>query len=412
MSSGRTAGNPRSAASLPVSPARTYALVAMCGVVLAFIMLTLYWSGRQRELPSDVYGRRKGNNATDSVNGTSVLARMFEANGSRVYSITELNPRIDKYNVIVWAPDNYDVPGHKVTTYFDHWLMTGEHTLIYIGRDFNAAPLYWEKMQSRAPANEIADYERRWSFVRARTDVARSVLPEKSPTEWFTVLGREPWRRIDSLDGKWSAGIDVAKTEIDLAARLDLPDEKQETEFTGQTHEILLQSENDVLAFAVRRSHWGRSRIIVLANGSFTLNMPLANPEHRKLAAKLIAECPSGGKVAFLESGPGDPAVRKTEESSSQHALHIFTIWPINFIFIHLAALGIAVGVLLFPNFGRPKRLPDEERSDFGQHVAALGELLERTKNREYAEIRLKQYQTVARRGTTPPSASNSATSG
>ena len=164
---------------------------------------------------------------------------------------------------------------------------------------------------------------------------------------------------------------------------------------------VLLQSENDILVHSFNRTYWANSRVIVLANGAFTLNMPLVNKEHRKLAGKLIATCAAKGDVAFLESDSTGPRVRKSDSSEGgNHALQLFTIWPISFIFVHFAALGIAYCIAVFPIFGRPHRLPKEQRSDFGQHVSALGELLKKTRDVTYAENRVRQYQQQARRSS------------
>ena len=58
----------------------------------------------------------------------------------------------------------------------------------------------------------------------------------------------------------------------------------------------------------------------------------------------------------------------------------------------------------VFPIFGRPRELPPDSRSDFGKHIDALGSLLERTVDREFARSRLMHYrQTVGRDAGTSP---------
>ncbi len=93
--------------------------------------------------------------------------------------------------------------------------------------------------------------------------------------------------------------------------------------------------------------------------------------------------------------------VRKASEGNGgNNALHLFTIWPISLIFVHLAALGLAYSIYRFPLFGRPQRLPAEQRADFGQHVTALGELLKRTKDVTHARQRLEHYHSQVRRSS------------
>jgi hypothetical protein len=216
-------------------------------------------------------------------------------------------------------------------------------------------------------------------------------------------------RKIPDLDGPWSVGIDASKTDIVLAGRLDIPEESEAGQgsnavgagpwdTSGSEVEVLLQSENDILAHRYQQPY-SNSQVIVIANGSFTLNMGLVNKEHRKLAAKLVAECGAPGRVAFLESGPTGVSVDKGDAPKVENfALRIFMIWPVSFIFIHFAALGIAYCISVFPIFGRARTLPGESRSDFGQHVAALGELLQKTKDTFFAESRIRQYQSHAKR--------------
>jgi hypothetical protein len=266
-------------------------------------------------------------------------------------------------------------------------------------------------MLTRVDDARWPEYQRRWAQAQSLYDSRRTEMPAHDDAHWFVMTTDAPTRKIPDLDGPWAEGIDASQIDIVLAGRLDIPEPSEEVdpsqpqptwmETQRLETEILLQSENDILAHRVSESWWNESKIIVVANGSFTLNMPLVNKENRKLAGKLIAEAGEPGDVAFLESGPEGITVRQGNPPKSQtNALHLFTIWPISFIFVHFAALGIAYCIAVFPIFGRPRHLPSEARSDFGQHVAALGELLQRTKDTFFADARIRAYQTHAKRGS------------
>ena len=69
------------------------------------------------------YGRRRGEKGTASVNGTAVFAEMFERRGYRVRSINRLSPAIESAKVLVWFPDDFDVPAVKVVQFLENWLM-------------------------------------------------------------------------------------------------------------------------------------------------------------------------------------------------------------------------------------------------------------------------------------------------
>jgi hypothetical protein len=141
--------------------------------------------------------------------------------------------------------------------------------------------------------------------------------------------------------------------------------------------------------------------LIFVNNGSFLLNLPLVNHEHRKIANHLIAACGQPARVAFLESGKGGPAVFDKEPgANSPTGFEVFTVWPMGVILVHLTALGILACVALFPVFGRPRELSQRSSSDFGQHIEALGEMLELTGDREYAVQRLQTYHEHVRRDT------------
>ena len=381
--------------------------------VIGLILLLIYLAFRSRseEFPAR-YGQRRGSGAAESVNGTAVLAALFEQAGHRVHSSTELNRRLDKDQTIVWAPDSFELPSPEARKFLDAWLQAEPgRTLVYIGRDYDAASEYWRQMLAQVDDERYDDYLRQLAHAQSEFAARRCEFPKHESCEWFVMKGDQPRRKIPDLDGPWAAGVDATKTNVTLAGRLDLPDPASTSTATSSNPyatadnyvelDVLLQSENDILAHRYRLRYWDESQVIVVANGSFTLNMGLVNKEHRKLAAHLVAECGESGSVAFLESGPRGLTVNEGPKSETgSHALRIFTVWPISFIFIHFAALGIVYCISVYPIFGRPQHLPGHSRSDFGQHIAALGELLRGTKDTLFAETRIRQYQTQAKRGS------------
>src|SRR4029453_17248202 len=99
--------------------------------------------------------------------------------------------------------------------------------------------------------------------------------------------------------------INPKSSKMVRAARLDVPPQAEKGAADPELperFEPLLTSEGDTLAFRVENnqpSGWGDAQVIVVANGSWLLNYPLVNHEHRKVAARLVNECGSAGKVAF-----------------------------------------------------------------------------------------------------------------
>ena len=64
-------------------------------------------------------GSRRGTPGKASVNGTAVLAGMFEEAGHRVVTASRLSPTLDRMDVIVWAPDDFRPPSEEVSAYLE-----------------------------------------------------------------------------------------------------------------------------------------------------------------------------------------------------------------------------------------------------------------------------------------------------
>ena len=358
-------------------------------VGLALVCLVLVGCGKSIERQ---YGQRHGPGATASVNGTAVLAEMFEQSGDKVFSTRWLSPRIERRaDCIVWFPDNFTPPAADVRLWLETWLEAAPgRTLVYVGRDFDAAPWYWQKVTPMAPAEQKTQVRERLVETKSAFRTARSVIPATEDCQWFTVEGQYKPRSVRSLKGEpeWLDQVDPAKLEIELVSRM-LP---------SADAQVLLQSESDML---ITREPWYGSQLIVVANGSFLLNLPLVNHEHRKLAGKLIdAAGPPGQTVVFLESGSMGPRISETDPILNiPTGLEIFHEFPAAWILLHLAAAGVVFCFWRFPIFGRPKDVSPKDLSDFGQHIGALAGLLKRTQDRVFAREQWLHYQQTTKGG-------------
>jgi hypothetical protein len=244
---------------------------------------------------------------------------------------------------------------------------------------------------------------RRRARAAAQHDLERLDMPVDETTEWFTMRRDYPRQRATRLHGSWSAGIDVAQTDIHTQGLLEIPTHQElqalwqsSTPATYQTpdYEPLLSAGPTTLASRVTKPAWGGSQLIVVTNGSFLLNLPLVNHEHRKLAGHLIQECGPASRVAFLESGRGDPLVSdRTSPPESSRATRERVL-----LAAHWCVLGLVYCFCVYPIFGRPKSIPDNAPSEFVQHVDALGELLQRTHDQPYAQRQIEHYHMVTRR--------------
>jgi hypothetical protein len=423
------------------------------GVPLAMLVmyLLLYLlQGRKPEGLPSVYGKRSGG-ATGSVNGTRVLGEMFMKNGHKVRTLTRLSPGInDRADVIVWIPDSFEPPDKEQREFLEAWLAKGRgRTLIYVGRDYDAAGEYYQKITPLLKPAEAVTFKRFEAEARADYDNLRWQMPKEQYARWFTVR-RDGTRHVaKKLEGPWAAGIDSAKAEILIEGRLDPPVEKDRGSAptitvpvattpaptktksknawkipampaaTTQTVDNpplppnvkpLLWADQDgdgyepedaIVTRITDPAAFGETgQVIVVTNGSFVLNYPLVNHEHRKLAGKLIEECTPGANVAFIESRNGEPTVldKEPEAATGGGLFDVAHVWPLNAIVIHLTILGVIYCLAKAPIFGRAKEIPSEASADFGKHVTALGQLMARSKDRAYAEQRITQYQQQGKR--------------
>ncbi|MGA2034932.1 MAG: hypothetical protein ABSG68_22005 [Thermoguttaceae bacterium] len=354
--------------------------------MLCLLGLCLLAGGCARDLET-AYGRLDDPGAAQSINGTAVLAGMFQHAGHKVSSASSLTPSLlRRADCIVWFPDDFQPPSDKVCDWFESWLNEKPNrTLIYVGRDFDAEPWYWEKVAPAAPAERSNWVANRRARAARDFRTAREKIAETAECPWFTIQDKSQPRKVRSLAGKpdWLAGIDPARLEIELVGRI----------VPSKDADVLLRSEDDVL---LSKQECGDGRVLVAANGSFLLSVALVNHEHRKLAGKLIDAVGSPGqKVVFLESGHGGPPIRDQDEGPPTYptGLEIFNVWPTNWILLHLSAVGILLCFARLPLFGRPQPPEPPETADFGKHLDAVADLLARSGDDAYARSRLSHYR-------------------
>ena len=363
--------------------------------MLAVLALLFFSSGCEERIDT-AYGGRTGPLDGPSVNGTAVFADMLAEAGHNVLSRTSLSPGLeDSADVMIWFPDDFRVPNPQVIGWLENWLTAKSgRTVVYVGRDFDAAIEYWKAVAPIVPAAQQADAKSQLDEAESDFSQARSSVLDGESCNWFTVKTLPMPRPVTTLTGPWSAGIDVKKTDIRLYSTYQF----------DPSDEVLLAGNTDTLVARRRFStpdSWSASipsnQLIVVTNGSFLLNLQLVNHEHRKLAARLMSEIPPASRIVFLESGPGGPPIRESDPvARPPNGLAVFSIWPLGGVLLHLAVIGVLFCFARLPIFGVPRDPPETSRSDFSKHVAAFGELLHLTSDRGYAQARIDQY-----RGTT-----------
>ncbi len=367
-------------------------MVSWLGRVFAVLAVTMLSGCGLPDYLNDGYGKRSQGGA-ESVNGTSVLATMFTKAGHDVRSWRLMSPALDKADVIVWFPSDHKVPTPEAQTWLYEWLSLSadSKTLIFVGRDYDAAPLYWRSAQTLAPPAQRPQFKRREGMARSEFLTTRGAGPTSgSCGDWFTIDTSNPERKVSGLQGPWALGIDATKVQIDHHQYLT-PSGDFEPLLADQDGHPLVSE----MLFDATQVSWtdNDSRLVLVENGAFLLNGSLVNHEHRKLAGKLVSSVGSPElDVVFLESD-ASPLVQDEDPSDGPPTgFRLFSIWPIGATLAQLAALGIVFATTRFPIFGVPKRLSRPSLTDFGRHVAAIGRLLAATSDRAYAYTQLRNY--------------------
>ncbi len=375
---------------------------------LAVVLATLAFSSGCEERVLSDYGIRSNLRGT-SLNGTRVLGDMFSKAGHRVLSRTALTPSVNNADVIVWFPDDFEAPNVDVEHWLTDWLTAGDsneppHVLIYVGRDFDAAPNYWQRMQAMPPKGLKAEYARRLTEAKADATANRPATLGRSEThDWFHLDTSAPLKKVDKLSGPWAASVDSTRIEIEKSARLVPLDMSYTKLLTDQDGEPIA-SEYSYIDYDESPS----GRLIMIENGSWLLNARLVNHEHRKLAGRLVDTVGQPRRtVVFLESDAGGPPILESDPNvAPPTGFEMFRVWPIGAVLTQLAALGLVFAMMKWPIFGTPRRTRRASTSDFRSHITALGRLLRYGRSRNYAAELLRIYRQSVRRdapATDPP---------
>jgi hypothetical protein len=354
------------------------------------------------------YGERSELRLASSVNGYGVLADMFAKAGHSVSTQSDLTPELkNSADAIVYAPDSFAPPDDATVEWFEEWLKTKpDRTLIYIGRDFDGAPIYWRKIRSQVPVKNQPEVDRRMRAAQAEFLIKRRAIPDETTNgKWFNIAsGKLDHRDVRKLEGDWSVGIDAKDVEIELNSRIEANDdvEPESEKLLTAPHDKGLES--DVIAFrkvykipGTRRFFVfnGTSQLIVVANGSFLVNLALVNKEHRKLVQRLMDNTGRSHRVVFLHAN-APTRIRESsggggEETAS--VLDVFSVWPLSVILIQWIAVLALFCFSRWPIFGPPRDPPSAPASDFARHIGALAESWELTRDSSYARDRWQYYQ-------------------
>lgn len=404
---------------------------------------------------SPEYGVSEGFVARRSPGGLSAFRTLTEQSGATTYTVRSLSPaNKERLEAIVWLPDSFAPHRPETFEWLEQWMLEGDKTLVYIGRDYSPIGDYWQKAStsdrlkgtngslSLAAREEAARYQ-------AILDADRAGVRTQIPTPWFGISHQaSAMRKVTAFSGEWSdidgssssniyvrSVIEPFDANTVSAYKLSFDNKPKTSQSTPvvqkgtydeqwtTTDESMLDvakkiNENDVplvttllasddgtpLITLLESNNWTGSRVIYVANTSILCNLGMTYPNNRKIADKLLSEF--WGQTTGFINEPIDPAIRKDNNLDQQKGFEMLTVWPLNVITIHAVFTGLLILLAVFPIFGRPQTIPKVSTTDFANHVDAVGILLRKAGDQFYALSTIADYFKLVRKDTTSPWAS------
>ncbi len=229
------------------------------------------------------------------------------------------------------------------------------------------------------------EYRRRRAIAIANGKNDRELSGKNdSSCKWFEIVDRG-YQESKTLGGPLADNLDEPPAELTFDRILVPPSNVR------YDVKVLLEVNGQPFVYSLSRPNWSEGKIIVVANGSFLLNLPLVNRENRALAEAFLSETLYYDPVLFLEStGPIAVSDRDTPNQHNQWS------WirnpPLSYIVPQLLFWCVLFCFVYFPIFGRPAKLPKPSTTNFRDHIRALGHLLERADSEAEAKQWIADY--------------------
>lgn len=357
------------------------------------------------------YGKVRGKSAGTSVNGVSVLADMLRDRGHSVARYGRLSPKIERYDTLIWFPQNKNCPSNEAVARLEQWLDNGyQRTLIYVGYDFAGEIDLYRQLVDQAKGEQKERVMRALAEAQMQEDDRRygddsddwritftGGKPTDTRCRWFE-LEIDRRNTSDDLDGPLTENLrSKSMPSLQTQAWLN-PRESYLDSQPGRKLETLLEVNERPFAFryyeepADEDQYWAsENRLVFATNAGFLTNYGLIKAGNRQLAANLVDQIEPYSDVLFLESDEYG-----IEISESDYDAHNNWAWitkkPLCYMVPHFLAWGVLFCFVFYPIFGRPKRTVDARDRSFGDHIGAIGRLSSRHLNLSTAREKVREY--------------------
>ena len=389
---------------------RSVRLTFFCIAVLNVATLTGCLGERQSTVYTE-YGKIRGKSAGTSVNGVSVLADILRDQGHSVARYGRLSPRIERYDTLIWFPENKNCPSDEAVEYLEQWLNNGyRRTLIYVGYDFAGEIDFYRQTVAQAKGEQKERVMRALAEAQMQDDRKRyhdnsdnwriafaGGRPNDTSCRWFD-LEVEQRELCNDLDGPLTENLSTkSMSSLQTQAWL-VPRESYLDSHPGRKLETLLDADDRPFAFRYYEEppdpdlYWAsENRLVFVTNAGFLTNYALIETENRQLANNLIEQIEPYSDVLFLESGTDG-----IEISESDYDAHNTWAWitkkPLCYMVPHVLAWGVLFCFTFYPIFGRPKQTVNTRNRSFGDHIGALARLSSRHLTLSTARLKVRKY--------------------
>ena len=405
-------------------------------------ILLVIATGCQNELITK-YGPSKGYTAARSVNGFSALRDAYQRNGFKHRDVKRLTSRIRRSSVIVWTPTHATGIETGTTTWMDRWLRTGNRTLVYVLPDSGSESSYYRELRPEATPEQRLEYRRKyaeclvkehqwhlnrvawpsngWFAANPKVQTARLVASKDADAGWRSVslsdaeardtlrlewvleefdetkvaqTATVPWQPTGPGSSPWSGPVTTTRTKTKLDFK------------------PLMQTDSgEIVVAKVTSPYWKHSQILVVAGGSLLSNYALTHSTNQRLANQIINESigplvennvideelhlaadGSAPQVAFATAEGVFPISERVDDIPRATGAELLTIYPLSLVTIHIAIVGIVICLMLLPIFGRPRKVPANALTHFGDHLDAVATLMRRRGGEQYARRRISDY--------------------
>ncbi len=363
------------------------------------------------------YGKTSGSSAYSSINGYGTFRQAIKNAGFSDREMNRLTDRLRRStDLVVWAPQNKKRLNPEAVTWLGSWLKQANRTLIYISPDSGSEVEYWTSTMAMASAEKRMEYRRRAANSQMQRRQTRFTTAQSPSYEWFTISKLAQPEFIQGVKGSWAPKqSNTADSNMPTASTVELPATPLEyavstslTPKNDMTHVLLETTKGTAYVAKITSKKWNGSQIFVISAGSLLSNFGLTQRSNQLLADKIIQEAASAKnssmRAGFLNNN-GTALIVSDAESGAPvpSGMELLTVWPISLLTMHGIFLGFVICLMLWPIFGRPRKISRLNSGNFGHHLDAVAALMKRVGGERYARTKISDYMKRIRGETAGP---------